>query len=265
MAFIHCNFYSDALRSNTDINVIIPTPHTMESPANIGNYFHCGAKYQVLYLLHGTYGDYSDWHRLTSIEKYAQLSKLMVVMPSAQNSFYQDMHIGPKYFTYLTEELPTYVKTLFPASDKREDTFIGGLSMGSFGAYNAAIRRPDLYSKAIGLSGGIGFKSMINTEDNDTWPWKAILPPPYDGINTGFDDEAVLKQQVAKGVKLPKFYLAVGTEDFVYPLSQKTRQFMSDLYVDLTYQEGPGIHDWDFWDTYIQHAIKWLNLKGTTV
>lgn len=49
MALIHCNFFSEALRMNTDINVIIPTPHPVENPLNPGNYFHEGAKYQTLY------------------------------------------------------------------------------------------------------------------------------------------------------------------------------------------------------------------------
>ena len=47
MALIHCNFFSKALRTSTDINVIIPTPHPVENPLNPGNYFHKGAKYQV--------------------------------------------------------------------------------------------------------------------------------------------------------------------------------------------------------------------------
>ncbi len=258
---------------NTDINVIIPTPHPMENPLNPGNYFHNGAKYQTLYLLHGTYGDYTDWQRLSSIEKYAQFAKLMVVMPSGANAMYQDMVYGPQYFTYLTEELPQYVRTLFPSSQKRENTFIGGLSMGSMGAYNAGIRHPDVYSKVIGLSGGMNFLSLNNEtakaenqeEDTPPWPFKAILPPPYDGKNTGMDDEPILRSHVKNGVLLPDFYLAVGTEDFIYALSQKTRAIMAELKLNFTYEEGPGIHDWNFWDEYIQHAIKWLNLKGTTV
>ena len=30
MANIHCNYYSDALKLNTDINVVIPTPNSDE-------------------------------------------------------------------------------------------------------------------------------------------------------------------------------------------------------------------------------------------
>ncbi len=269
MALIHCNFFSEALGMNTDINVIIPTPHPVETPLNPGGYFHKGAKYQTLYLLHGTYGDYTDWQRLTSIERYAQFAKLMVVMPSGANAMYQDMAIGPKYFTYITEELPLYVRTLFPSSEKREDTFIGGLSMGSMGAYNAGIRRPDVYGKVVGLSGGMNFLAINNPAGGEElagpWPFKAILPPPFDGRGTGMDDEPILREKVKQGTEMPDFYLAVGTEDFIYELSQKTRAIMEELGLNFTYEEGPGIHDWTFWDTYIQRVIAWLKLKGTTV
>lgn len=269
MALIHCNFFSKALRMNTDLNVIIPTPHPAETPLNPGNYFHKGAKYQVLYLLHGTYGDYTDWQRLTSIEKYAQEAKLMVVMPSGANAFYQDMANGPKYFTFMTEELPEFIQTMFPASDKREDTFVGGLSMGAGGAFNLGIRRPDLYSKVIGLSGGMNFLDKMDTSAEESyeapWPFKAIFPEPYNGRGTGIDDLPILKKCVADGVELPGFFLAVGTEDFIYEHAKNTKAIMEELGVALTFEEGPGIHDWDFWDEYIQHGIKWLELKGTTV
>ena len=63
----------------------------------------------------------------------------------------------------MTEELPEFIQTLFPASDKREDTFIGGLSMGAGGALNLGIRRPELYSRVIALSGGMNFLDAMDT------------------------------------------------------------------------------------------------------
>ena len=30
--------------------------------------------------------------------------------------------------------------------------------------------------------------------------------------------------------------------------------------VDVTYEEGPGVHDWLFWDKYIYKALQWLPL-----
>lgn len=28
----------------------------------------------------------------------------------------------------------------------------------------------------------------------------------------------------------------------------------------MVYEEGEGIHDWVFWNTYIQHVLKWLDI-----
>ena len=133
MAYFKCNFYSQVLYQNTNINIIIPTPNSDEVLNNKdSSYFKKGNEYQTIYLLHGAYGDYSDWMRLTSIEHYAQNHKVAVVMPSVTNSFYQDMFRGENYLTYVTKELPEFVRTLFPLSEKREDNFTAGLSRNNF-------------------------------------------------------------------------------------------------------------------------------------
>ena len=30
--------------------------------------------------------------------------------------------------------------------------------------------------------------------------------------------------------------------------------------VDVTYEEGPGAHEWDFWNRYIKKVLDWLPL-----
>ena len=41
------------------------------------------------------------------------------------------------------------------------------------------------------------------------------------------------------------------------------RDFLNENGVDLTYVEGPGKHDWVFWDTYIKKVLDWLPLNRT--
>ena len=74
-------------------------------------------KYKVLWLLHGTYGDYSDWVRKTNVELYAYQRKIAVVMPSASNSNYADWDcfaLGYKVYSYFTEELMPMIYASFP-------------------------------------------------------------------------------------------------------------------------------------------------------
>lgn len=270
MAFFQVNFFSPTLGFNTDIDVFIPTPNSDEIlNKKKSEYFQKNRKYQVLYLLHGAYGDYTDWMRLTSIEKYAQNHKLAVVMPSASNSFYQDMFRGSDYLTYLTEELPKFVKSIFPISGRREDTFVAGLSMGGYGAVRLAFTKPEQYAACASLSGAIDIVSCKAQNDDGSiegpFLWDAIMEHPDEIEGTDADLFALAKKQKALGKELPKVFQTCGTEDFIYQPNVSAHKKLLEAGVDVTYEEHPGIHDWDYWDTHIQRALDWMPLADDSV
>ena len=83
--------------------------------------------------------------------------RIAVVMPDGADSAYVDMAMGgrnTRYQSYIAKELPAYLKGIFPLSDKREENFIGGLSMGGQGALRFAFTFPEQYCEAIALSTG---------------------------------------------------------------------------------------------------------------
>src|SRR5512136_609300 len=127
MALIHLDHVPESVKVNLPLNIILPDPGKMGGVAV--------AKRKVLYLLHGLGEDASAWQRYTCIETLAAAYGLVVVMPSAGRSFYTDQPNGQKYFTYLTSELPRYLKEVFGLAPAREDTFIAGNSMGGYGAF----------------------------------------------------------------------------------------------------------------------------------
>ena len=57
-----------------------------------------------------------------------------------------------------------------------------------------------------------------------------------------------------------RFYLACGTEDGLLGVNRQFRDHLLRLGYDVTYEEGPGVHDWYFWDEYILKALNWLPL-----
>ena len=124
MSLITMNFESQYLQGNTEISIVLPDrPRDREAKA----FYNSGRKYKVLWLLHGTFGDHSDWVRKSSIELYACEKDLIAVMPSALNSDYANWDgfmIGYSMNDYLTEELMPLIHNWFPASDQREDNFI---------------------------------------------------------------------------------------------------------------------------------------------
>src|SRR5215208_1166391 len=127
MALLRCDVFSEALSLSTSMTVILPQPTT----TRIGTTGGAGDDPPpVLYLLHGLSDDDTIWLRRTSIERYVAPLGLAVVMPQVHRSFYTDQAYGGRYWTFLSEELPALVADWFRVSDRREDTFVAGLSMG---------------------------------------------------------------------------------------------------------------------------------------
>ena len=159
MAFIQCDFGSYALGMACSMNVILPQKVNMQ----IGMKGVAGeGKHPTLFLLHGLSDDHTIWMRRTSIERYVAPLGLAVVMPNVHRSFYTDMAMGGKYWTFVSEELPRVARSLFHLSDKREDNFVAGLSMGGYGAMKMGLRKPEMFAAAASLSGVMDINSWIN-------------------------------------------------------------------------------------------------------
>ena len=59
--------------------------------------------------------------------------------------------------------------------------------------------------------------------------------------------------------QFPAFYVACGLQDVLLEANRSIAKALADAGADVTYEEGEGIHDWYFWDTYIQRVLKWLD------
>ena len=53
-------------------------------------------------------------------------------------------------------------------------------------------------------------------------------------------------------------------EDPLYGNNVQARDYLVSLGLELIYEEGPGAHEWGYWDQQIQHVLAWLPLKRTT-
>ncbi|MBC5581803.1 esterase family protein [Anaerofilum sp. BX8] len=274
MAIIESKFFSKELFRSVCVNVVLPLPESGD--AFFGSrtlYPAAGQKYPVLYLLHGFSADHSDWARFSGIERYAQERQIAVVMPGVDNSFYCNLPEGGNYYDYYTKELPAVMESLFPISGKRENKFLAGLSMGGYGAFKAALREPGSYAAAVSLSGGMscgageGWACTIGSASPDEVPTDRFMRAAF-GEHGEYlkpeenDLKVLLKAAMESGGPVPLLYQACGTEDFVYPCNVEYRDYAAALGAPLTYEEGPGIHNWDFWDPYIRRAVEWLPTSG---
>ena len=67
---------------------------------------------------------------------------MAVVTFSCHNKAYQNAPLGENFYDFLNEELPEFVENYFPVSDKSEERYIAGLSMGGYGALLHGLTNP---------------------------------------------------------------------------------------------------------------------------
>jgi len=254
IALIHCDFYSEVLNLSTSMTVILP--EQTQSQIGMKNK-KVSDKHPTLYLLHGFSDDHTIWTRRTSIERYVSEMGLAVVMPNVHHSFYTDMEYGNRYWTFLTEELPKVARSFFPLSEKREDNFVAGLSMGGYGAFKWALRYPEKFVAAASLSGALDMAARIEMENDGYDPFKLIFGDK-DIAGTGDDLLWLLKQGDKKDQPRPRLYQTCGTEDFLYEANMTFKKVCDSTTYELTTDFGPGDHNWSYWDQKIQDVLTWL-------
>lgn len=262
MAFLNVHAFSDALGLQVNFYVLLPQPAQRQIGVAGGE---ARAQYPVLWLLHGLSDDHTIWLRRTSIERYAAEKNLAVVMPAAGRSYYQDMANGAKYWTFLTEELPSLCRAWFPLSARREDNFVAGLSMGGYGAMRAVLAKPDRYAAGASLSGALDVNRRLREASKQGG---RLSKPELIGIfgdklmSEGTDaDLHFLAQRAAASVgPRPKLYLCCGTEDSLLADNRDFHRRLDAAHYEHTYEEGPGAHEWGYWDTQIQRVLAWLPL-----
>lgn len=279
MGTLRYNFRSEALGMHTDITITYPSgQYTYYTPdpteKGIGPFrraqrqYQEGMKFPTVYLLHGGGDDDSLLHRYTRLEFYADRNRVMTVTAQAHDSFFIDTEYGISYYKFFTEELPVVVRSLFASSPAREDNYVVGMAMGGNAALMMALRRPDLYSACVDLSGGIGCSvdSEYFVEEIRTMGMKKLRSafPTHDRLaGSPLDLGALAREHLKKQTQLPEFYMAVGEDDFIRDVVRKDRDAMRALGIPLHYEEAPGLgHEWDFWDLYMKKTFdEWLPLN----
>ena len=254
MALIQVNYLSGALYREVTLNVILPVDKIDYETGETLPYD--GRKFKTLYLLHGLLGNHTDWVSGTRIQRWAEERDLAVVMPSGDNSFYiRGKMPFDDYDRFIGQELPMMTRRMFPLSDKREDTFIGGLSMGGYGALRNGIVYSDTFSRVIGLSSAI----HIFDDTADVRFERKLFDDFDEAAKSDLNPVVAFDKLLKEGRKPPKFYLSCGTADDLYADNVSFRDYLKKKGADVTWDEDGSGHDWDFWDSQIKKVLDWMS------
>ncbi len=237
MAFLSVQYHSEALKKAHSMYVILPD--STKEP------------YSVMYLLHGLSDDHTIWHRRTRIEWYVRQLPLAVVMPDGGRGFYCDAVNGPANETHIVKDVIGFVDTHFNTRAERSGRFIGGLSMGGYGALKLALKHQNLFCSVVSHSGGVAAGHKPLRDD-----LKDELRLIYGDNPTGCKDDLWAIAENADKDKLPAIRIDCGLDDFLLEDNRAFHQYLNKLNIPHEYEEFPGEHNWDYWDIHIQEAIK---------
>ena len=180
MARLSVDYYSPSLMRTTTLDVILPiddhgaalaldtlrrndpaawerTPYLPEQPP-----------FKTLFLLRAISEYHRDFISETRIRTWAEQRGLAVVMPSGYNAFYLDHPDAHNYYgRFVGEELVEVARRMFPLSRRREDTFIGGISMGAYGALRNGFKYAENFGCIVALSSAMlvgDFNSVVSDD-----------------------------------------------------------------------------------------------------
>lgn len=168
------------------------------------------------------------------------------------------------YEQYLCKELVDFTRKVFPISREREEPSIGGLPMGGYGAIRNGLKNNDIFGNIIALSSALLTDNIINIANQKNDP---LIAPCYfihtfgkpEAVKGSDVDPKALAKKLAEGSDfVPNIFMACGTEDILIAENRDFNSYLNVIGIEHVYLEGPGTHEWAFWDNHIEKALIWL-------
>lgn len=260
MAHMNGVFYSKTLARPVHFTAVLCNDNAFGTEGNP----HYKRQTKNVYLLHGYSGTDTDWFTNVPLGDLANRYNVNFFMPCGDNSFYLDQPAtGFKYAQYVGCEFVEYTRKTFNLSTNRDDTYIGGLSMGGFGALHTGLMFNETFGRIIALSSALiqnGLSQMKSGDDNGmaNYEYYRQMFGDLDQIGTSVNNpEFLAKKLVEAGAVIPEIYMACGTEDFLFVPNNEFKKFLDSLNIPVTYFTGPGIHDFVFWRAQLSAGLEW--------
>lgn len=247
---VHKVWYgSDILGGNRRMTVYLPA-----------GYEDSTESYPVLYLLHGMGGDEDAWQELGRAVQIldneiasGKAKPMIVVMPngnalrkSAPGFTADGMYIAEgqhsvdpeNLFVKSFPEIIDYVESHYRVKSDKANRAVAGLSMGGGHAWKLGLEYPDSFDYIGMFSPAVRWNGMGVDEADD---------PAL---------EALLARQFASAPK--KYLIAIGKEDFLYPINESYRKLLDGKGYRYEYIESAGGHEWRNWRNYLADFLPGL-------
>ena len=246
---------SEKLNAEIKYNVYLPAGYNPEQA------------YPVIYLLHGLYGDYTNWVETGGMKAVAdelvatgELRPAVIIMPNAGGpdvNAYQNGYFNVKdwpYEDFFFQELLPAAESKYNCGGSKGQRAIMGLSMGGGGTIVYAQRHPDMFSSAYGMSAWLD-SNRARVQDPAQKESKFYLTNESvcDHSALNFMDQA---DEVTIGrLKTVKWFLDCGDDDSLMMLSVNLYTKMRSAGVPCELRVRNGAHTWEYWHTALRLSL----------
>jgi putative tributyrin esterase len=233
-------FRSSALNREMKYRVILP-----EAIA-------ASQKLSVVYLLHGGGGGFRDWSNYSDVAKYANKG-LILVMPEGNSSYYTNSATVPadRYEDYIVKDLIADVESRFPAASSRGRRAIAGVSMGGFGAIKIALKHPQLFIIAGGLSPAVDVPTRpFSVKRIAQWKFHRSVFGPS-GSQTRLENDPYALAKEADPKTTPYLFLTCGEREGLLAANRKLARLLKERGFRYEFVTQMGDHNWEQWDKQV--------------
>ena len=256
MAAGRMEFHAQTIMQHTHFCFVLPNDVEMEEVFDKKYYEREPLN---LILLHGLTGTDTDWLYGGNAQEMAIQYNLNIFMPTTGNSFYLNKgYEGAQHASFVAEELPAYIEKTFGLELRRDNTLIGGLSMGGYGALHTALAYPEKFRACIALSSAIHMHVIAQGGADEVPPemMRSIFGEPDKLLASDMNPETQVRVLRSAGNKIPYIYMACGTEDDLLEANRSFSEVLKEQGVNHTYEEGPGAHNWTFWREHLDVGLR---------
>jgi putative tributyrin esterase len=242
---IDVTFHSASLNRDMPYRAIVPA----NIPPN--------HKLSVVYLLHGGGGGFRDWSNYSDVARYAEHG-LILIMPEGNSSYYTNSvyRTQDRYEDYIVHDLIADAENRFPAASGREHRAIAGPSMGGFGAVVLALKHPDLFIFAGGLSSALDVPSRpFSIKRMGQYRQHSSIFGPWGGQSRRASDPFVLIR-ATDAAQAPYLFLACGDQEGLLPTNRRFAAMLQARHFSYEFHTVAGGHDWNQWNRNVPALMK---------
>lgn len=215
-----------------------------------------GEAVPVILLLHGVYGSAWSWAYNTGVHLQAlemiqrgEIPPMIIAMPSdglwGDGSAYLP-HNGYDFEKWVAEDVVDVLIEKISGAGKDSPLFIGGLSMGGFGALRIGAKYGQRFSGISAHSAitSLGQMKLFVEENLANYAQEDRR-----------EDEDVLSTFQKYRASLPPVRFDCGTSDQLLAYNRELHRQLLRQHIPHVYEEYPGGHQWTYWESHIRRSL----------